>query len=1070
MKIRIHLFLALLPLMAMAQATDWENQHVLHINREPARAAFHFLPVGHEVREQTLNGPWKFRWTPTPATRITDFYLTDFDDSRWATLAVPANWEVSGFGTPIYVSAGYPFKIDPPRVTTAPKADWTTFAERNPTGQYRRTFTVPSSWVPSSAGTTASCGQTFLRFEGVQSAFYVWINGHRVGYSEDSMSPSEFNITPYLRPGQNLVAVEVYKYSDGSYLEDQDFWRFGGILRDVILFHTPDVRLCNYAVRTIPTNMAARFYGVATTTGQPDFARWTLQVNPQLRTYAGATARGWQLRAVLCDDRGTQVATASADAPDILDLDYRAANMNEWYPQRGARRFDRMTMTLDHPRLWTAETPYLYRLDLQLVDSLGHVVEHTAQRVGFRYLQISDGMLLVNGRQVRLRGVNRHEHDPFLGRVMTETRMQQDIRLLKEANVNAVRTSHYPNHSRWYELCDSAGIYVMDEANVETHGTRGILTSTSDWHEAYMDRVVSMAERDKNHACVIFWSLGNESGFGANQEAMAGWLHAFDPTRLVHYEGAQTPYVSLDRLAAMGDTLSYDEATFPYTDPRCVDVISRFYPRVKQEYLNPNIPDGTSQERAENARWEHLLDIARRTNDTRPVLTSEYAHAMGNAMGNLKDYWDEIYAHRRMLGGFVWDWVDQAVVSKAVHAPTGRLPMLYGGGFGDKPNSGAFCLNGVVFADRQTNAKFEELKWVYAPVQFRQHGDAIWAVNRSSHLRLDAYRCGWQVMQNGIAGKQGMLTLPAVEPGDSAIVAHCADFKYRETCDARLNLTVTLPSTVGTSMAEQHVVTQQIVLHDDLLGMPRRMKKPACLVLRELSGQRFALDAWRAPTDNDRGFGNWLAKDWTTNRLDSPRVVVRSDSVTEYQYAAGSIVVTTICHSERSGEMTVTQTYECRDTLPELPRLGMILRLPKAYEHLQWYGRGPWDSYPDRKEAAHIGLWQSTVTDQYTHYPRPQDSGNHEDCSLVALRTSSGHTLRIEAMDAPFSFAALHYAPQTLFATKYDHLLQEDDATFVHIDCAVLGLGNSSCGPGVLRKYSIDKQRKHTLKVRISEY
>lgn len=1053
-------------MLSAAQQADWENPQVLQLNREPARAAF--MPYQQRAgdRQLSLDGLWKFRWSATPDGRVADFYRTDYDDHAWATLAVPANWEVNGYGTPIYVSAGYPFKIDPPRVTTAPPADWTTFVERNPTGQYRRTFTVPTAWVSAEEGN----GQTFLRFEGVQSAFYVWVNGQRVGYSQDAMSPSEFNVTPYLRPGDNQLAVEVYKYCDGSYLEDQDFWRFAGIHRDVTLYHTPAVRLRDYAVRTLPHNVAARFYGVATTPGQPDFSSWTLQVDPQLSVYGQATARGWRVRAVLSDGAGQQVATAETEAADILNLDYRAATMNEWYPQRGGHRFDRLAMQVAHPRLWTAETPYLYRLELQLVDTLGHVVERASQRIGFRYLQISDGRLLVNGRQVRLRGVNRHEHDPLLGRVMTEERMQQDIRLMKAANINAVRTSHYPNHPRWYELCDSAGIYVMDEANIETHGTRGILAATPAWHAAFADRVVTMAERDKNHACVIFWSLGNESGFGPNQAAMAGWLHQFDPTRPVHYEGAQTPYITPEKLQALGDTLSYDESTFPYTDPLCVDVISRFYPRVKQDYLNPPLADGNRQERAENARWEHLLDIARRTNDTRPVLTSEYAHAMGNAMGNLNEYWEEIYAHPRLLGGFIWDWVDQGLDYHAGNGRNNRLAVRYGGGFGDKPNSGAFCLNGVVFADRQTNAKYEEVKWVYSPVQFRQHGDELWAINRSSHLRLNAYRCGWQVIVDGKAGKSGQLVLPVVEPGDSARVALSSDFACPKVGDCRLNLTVTLPSSAGNPLAEQQVVTQQVVLRDDLLGVPGRIKRRNRATALADTDARFSLDVWRAPTDNDRGFGNWLAKDWTTHRLDSPRVVVRSDSVTEYLFKAGSIVVTTRRQAEPDGSKVLTQTYECRGTLPELPRLGMVIRLPKAYEQLQWYGRGLWDSYPDRKQAAHIGWWQSTVTAQYTHYPRPQDNGNHEDCSLVILRTPAGRTLRVEAVDAPFSFEALHYAPQTLFGTRYDDQLHEDDATFLHIDCAVLGLGNSSCGPGLLRKYSIDKQRKHTLKVRIAEY
>lgn len=400
-------------------------------------------------------------------------------------------------------------------------------------------------------------------------------------------------------------------------------------------------------------------------------------------------------------------ASLQASADEILDLNHKAALMNEWYPQRGGRKFERMEGVVEKPHAWTAETPYLYTLKLALLDKQGSVVEQVQQRIGFRWVSVENGQLMVNGKPIKLRGVNRHEHDPKLARVMTEEMMQRDIRLMKQANVNAVRTSHYPNVSRWCELCDSAGIYVMDEADCETHGLRGTLTSTPDWNAAFLDRAVRMAERDKNHPSIIFWSLGNESGFGANHAAMAGWLHTFDPTRLVHYEGAQTPYQPAKGLS---------EKDFDETDPACVDVMSRFYPRVKAEYLNPCVPEGSDKERAENARWEHLLDIAMRKNDNRPVLTSEYAHCMGNALGNFKEYWEEIYSYPRMAGGFIWDWVDQGI-----YAP-GTNHVLYGGDFGDKPNLKAFCLNGVVFSDRSVSAKYQEVKHVYAPVWITQEG------------------------------------------------------------------------------------------------------------------------------------------------------------------------------------------------------------------------------------------------------------------------------------------------------------------------------------------------------------
>ena len=892
---------------------DWEDNHVLQINREPARA--YFIPYGQKAGDRmlSLNGEWQFRWTKTPQWRIKDFYRTDFNDSGWIKFPVPANWEVNDgnhtFGTPIYISAGYPFKIDPPYVMSEPKREWTTYEERNPTGQYRRTFTLPAGW---------QAGQTFLRFEGVMSAFYVWINGQKVGYSQGSMEPSEFNITSYLQQGDNQIAVEVYKYSDGSYLEDQDFWRFGGIHRDVLLYHTPDVRLRDVAIR-------ASMDGV-------------LQINPQFSVYHNENGEGYRLVATLFDGN-SPVCCDTIATDETLDLAHKASRMNEWFPQRGYRKFNRMEMKVDHPRLWSVDHPNLYTLRLQLQNADGTIVEQTSQQVGFRTIEIADGRLLINGRAIKIRGVNRHEHDPYRARVMTEELMKQDLQLMKQANINAVRLAHYPNCPRWYELCDSMGMYVMDEADCETHGLRGTLASTPDWADAFLDRAIRMAERDKNHPSIIFWSLGNESGYGPNHAAMSAWLHEFDPTRPVHYEGAQ------------GDP-----------DPKTVDVISRFYPRVMEEYLNPGIPEGSDKERAENARWERLLEIANRTNDNRPVLTSEYAHCMGNALGNFKEYWDEICSHKRMLGGFIWDWVDQGIIE-----PQGIVH--YGGDFGDKPNLHAFCMNGIVMSDRTLTPKYFEVQQVYGEVA-KACGDSYVPVDYTKAL--------------------GVKSL-----GD----------KKPKSLKSKKNFSL---FTFNFSL------------------------KPQC---------------FRAPTDNDKSFGNWLAKDWKRCGLDTLRIPMTTD--------------------QQGNELTFTFTIP--DGLPEIPRLGILIELPREYEQLTWYGRGPWDNYPDRKQSCPIGLWQSTVSQQYVHYPRPQDSGNHEDCTYVELKTKRGKRLCIEAVDRPFSFSALPYSAQYLASNTHDHELQDQGKTYLSIDCAVMGLGNSSCGPGVLKKYTIDKSKKHQLKIRIAE-
>lgn len=1021
------------------QINDWENHHVLQINREPARAAFVPFTARKGDCSLSLDGVWKFRWTPVPSERIVDFYRTDFKDKDWTDFTVPANWEINGYGTPIYVSAGYPFKIDPPRVTGEPKSSYTTYKERNPVGQYRRNFTLPMGWEAE--------GQTFLRFEGVMSAFYVWINGERVGYSQGSMEPSEFNITRWLKPGENKIALEVYRYSDGSYLEDQDFWRFGGIHRSIHLIHTPDIRIRDYAVRTLPA-------------APGNYEDFLLQIDPQFSVYKGMTGKGYTLQAVLKDANGNEVITLKGDVEDILDLEHKAARMNEWYPQRGPRKMGRMSAVLKSPQRWTAETPYLYRLELSLQAADGKTIERAVQPVGFRSIEIKEGRMLVNGKPVRFRGVNRHEHDPRTGRVMSEARMLQDILLMKQANINAVRTSHYPNVSRWYELCDSLGLYVMDEADIEEHGLRGTLASTPDWHAAFLDRAVRMAERDKNHPSVVMWSMGNESGYGPNFAAVSAWLHDFDPTRPVHYEGAQ---------GVNGEP-----------DPKTVDVISRFYTRVKQEYLNPGISEGEDKERAENARWERLLEIAERTNDNRPVMTSEYAHCMGNALGNFKEYWDEIYSNPRMLGGFIWDWVDQGIYKTL---PDGCLMVAYGGDFGDRPNLKAFCFNGVVMSDRETTPKYWEVKKVYAPVYLTMDNGQLIIRNRNHHVGLDAYRCLWTLSENGRKVKQGELQLPVVAPGETGTVA-LPDLKVNKRADVRLNISIVLKADALWAKAGHEVTCEQFALNDNLMAVTDAVKpgkrKSNVTALQLVKDCYF--QAFRAPTDNDKSFGNWLAKDWKNHKLDTPEMVVitpETESVgadgirlkhseTEYRYAAGSIRVDSHYKIYADGTVDLKQTYRMQGDLPELPRLGSAFVLDGRYENLSWYGRGPWENYPDRKTSCLIGRWGGNVNNQYTHYPRPQDSGNHEDVTEVVLTDKQGKGIRVTAIDKPFSFSALHYSAQDLYAATHDCDLKPRKEVILSLDAAVLGLGNSSCGPGVLKKYAIDKKMEYTLRVRFS--
>lgn len=1079
MKIYTLLFGLLLPIQPSAQTVhDWENHHVLQINREPARAAFTPFHAQKGDCSICLDGTWKFRWTPVPDERIVEFYQTDFNDKDWVGFPVPANWEVNGYGTPIYVSAGYPFKIDPPRVMGEPKVDYTTYKERNPVGQYRRSFQLPAGWEAR--------GQTFLRFEGVMSAFYVWINGERVGYSQGSMEPSEFNITNYLHAGENQIALEVYRYSDGSYLEDQDFWRFGGIHRSIHLLHTPDIRIRDYAVRTLPVST--------------DYQDFILQIDPQFSVYRGMTGKGTTLQGVLKDASGREIATLKGDVEDILDLEHKAGRMNEWYPQRGPRKLGRMSATIKSPKRWTAETPYLYKLHLALLTAEGEVIEQVEQSVGFRSVEIRNGQLLVNGAPVRFRGVNRHEHDPRTARVMSEERMLQDILLMKQANINAVRTSHYPNVSRWYELCDSLGLYVMDEADIEEHGLRGTLASTPDWHAAFLDRAVRMAERDKNHPSIVMWSMGNESGYGPNFAAISAWLHDFDPTRPVHYEGAQ---------GAGGEP-----------DPKTVDVISRFYTRVKQEYLNPGIAEGEDKERAENARWERLLEIAERTNDNRPVMTSEYAHSMGNALGNFKEYWDEIYSNPRMLGGFIWDWVDQGIYKTL---PDGRIMVAYGGDFGDKPNLKAFCFNGLLMSDRETTPKYWEVKKVYSPVELRVESGGLRVTNRNHHTDLSQYRCLWTLSIDGKQKDQGEITLPEVAPGESEMIPLPVSIAGKKasakaTSDLRFTISFILKRDALWAKAGHEVAWEQFCIQEGALLSSKlenrgRLKVRADEEHLSISGSDFSIQweknvtgsltsltyhgkemlahpadfplqpvtqAFRAPTDNDKSFGNWLAKDWSLHQMDNPRISldffkheVREDGAvivrvqTRNRYKEGAIVTTSLYTILSDGTIDLKTTFQPQGILPELPRLGIAFCLSSDYNTFIWQGRGPQDNYPDRKTSAAVGLWKGSVADQYVHYPRPQDSGNKEEVRRLMLTDRHGKGIRVDAVEDVFSASALHYTAQDLYKETHDCNLKPRSEIILSLDAAVLGLGNSSCGPGVLKKYAIDK-KEHTLHIRIA--
>jgi beta-galactosidase/beta-glucuronidase len=717
-------------------ALNWENPRVTGVNKEPAHATL--MPYPNEdvalkcKRESspwfmTLNGEWKFKLYENPFMVPEDFHNPNYDDYEWSNIPVPSNWQMLGYDKPIYVNVRYPFRVNPPRVPH----DW------NPTGAYRRKFIIPEDWLNK---------QIFLVFDGVDSAFYVWVNGQIVGYSQDSRLPAEFNITRYVKPGENLLAVMVLRWSVGSYLEDQDMWRMSGIFRDVYVYCAPNLHVRDFFVRT--------FF-------DEKYEDATLKVRVNVRNYSNIESKQHILEIKLYTHDWLPVF----DEPIV-------SSIGEISP--GGEAIIEVERKVSKPRKWSAEDPYLYIMLLTLKDKSGEIIEVESCRVGFRQVEVRGGRILVNGVPVYFKGVNRHEHDDVKGHAITVESMEKDIILMKRFNFNAVRTSHYPNHPAWYDLCDEYGIYVIDEANIECHGLVGLSRTIwqieekfgkswneiilefqekyedkprneiinellsrfpryvepahdPEWLHAFMERFVRMVERDKNHPCVIMWSLGNESGYGPNHDALAGWVHGYDPTRPVHYEGV---------IHTRERKIS-----------RSVDVISIMYPPL-----------------------ERLIELAEDPEEDRPIIMCEYAHSMGNSTGNLKEYWDVIYSYKRLCGGFIWDWVDQGL--KRV-TEDGREWWAYGGDFGDEPNDGNFCINGLVWPDRKPHPAMWECKKIQQPVEAEAvdlSKGLVRILNRYDFTDLSVIDIFWELTEDGKIIQEGKIPKLYTQPHGSEII------------------------------------------------------------------------------------------------------------------------------------------------------------------------------------------------------------------------------------------------------------------------------------------------------------
>ncbi|MFO7898412.1 MAG: glycoside hydrolase family 2 TIM barrel-domain containing protein [Planctomycetota bacterium] len=999
-----------------AERRYWETEQVVGENRVEPRAHFFPYPDAEAARTfdrekspfvKLLSGTWTFHLSPTAEEAPEQFFEPDFDPAGWPDIPVPSNWQLEGHDYPHYTNSAYPFPVDPPRVPT-----------ENPTGSYRRTFTVPDAWAGR---------RVYLRFDGVDSAFFVWLNGRRIGYSQGSRLPAEFDVSPHIRPGENVVAVRVYRWSDGSYLEDQDMWWLSGIFRDVYLTAVEPAHIYDLAVRT---ELDA------------DSRDATLAVDAKVNGRDGGTLDARLL--------GDHEVTASA-------------------PIAGGTA--RIEMPVNDPPKWTAETPNLRTLLLTLKDPDGRLVEVVPQKVGFRSIEIADGRLLVNGVAVKLKGTNRHEHHPDRGRAVPPEAMLQDVLLMKRHNLNAVRTSHYPDDPRFYDLCDEYGLYVMDEADIECHGMGKVgapdrLSDDPAWEEAYLDRARRMVRRDRNHPSVIAWSLGNESGFGRNHEAMAAWIRATDPTRPIHYDRDY--------------------------ELKVTDFISFMYTPVDQV-----VQVGKGEGPVTIRGHEYTLEEY----ESRPLVLCEYAHAMGNGPGGLKEYWDAFWQYDRLQGGFVWDWIDQGIRQRTVD---GREYFAYGGDFGDEPNDANFLINGLVFPDRTPSPGLLEYKKLIEPVHVEPEDlstGELRVTNRYDFRSLDHLQPSWTVAVDGdvvqsgeldplpnAAGETSLVTVPYSLPADPPPGADCrltlsfalaedAAWAERghEVAWAQFELPVGAPEPAPIPVASMPPLTCEearrriTVSGEDFRLVFDRVR--GRLVSwqhagRELLRRGPLLTFWRAPIDNDRPVKErWLADglNQLQHRTDSVTCEPgdRSVAVRVRSRIAPPVldkgflcdVVYSICGC---GDVVVEAHVVPEGDWATLPRVGFELALPGELDQVEWYGLGPGECYVDSKQAQRVGRYRRPVDELCTPYVFPQEQGNRTDVRWVAL---AGGAAGLFACGMPaLDFSALPYRTEDLERARHTCELVRRDEVTLHLDHRHHGLGSGSCGPETLPRYRLEAE------------
>lgn len=1018
-----HLFYAvsalLVSLALQAQPKEWEDQRVNQINREPIHA--HFVPYSSErgalqrdtSKEQrySLNGTWKFHYAKNPASRPVTFYEEGYDVSGWKDIEVPGSWELQGFDAPIYTDTRYPFPAEPPHVP----------ADYNPVGSYVTTFTVPADFKGK---------DILLNFGGVESAYYCWLNGHFVGYAEDSRLPSEFLINKYLKSGENTLAVEVYRYSDGSYLEGQDYWKYSGIERDVRLIARPQERVKDFEISADLTN---------------NYQDGLLDVKVTLDNRKIGKGTGVQLKVL---DGTKEIAsrqfTAKAKTDSIFIFTERFPGVKHW----------------------TAETPNLYSLVVNTLDKQGRVTESFVQRFGFRKVEMKNGMLQVNGTPILIKGVNRHEHDMHKGRSISVESMIEDIRLMKQFNINAVRTCHYPNYEEWYDLCNEYGLYLVDEANIESHGMEahpdGTLANMEGWDIPFMERMERMVERDKNITAIITWSLGNESGYGKHFETLYHWTKKRDASRPVQYEGGGVKGLS--------------------------DIYCPMYGRVwlLRQWVNQRQP--------------------------RPLILCEYAHAMGNSVGNLNDYWDLIYKYDNLQGGFIWDWVDQTF---AIKDKKGHDIQAYGGdmGFVGIVNDSNFCANGLVAADRSLHPHIWEVKKIYQYMHFEGvpfSSGLIKVTNRHDFVSSDVYDYVWTVKADGKTLYQGKLDVPVIAPHQSAEVPvriptiqgepgteyflHISALTREETPlvpKGHLAASEQWKLPVASSSVSAPVLSGTLSTVDEAENITINgasvsvtfSKKNGEITKYMIDGNNYLKEGlrpnfWRPLTDNDvanklgdrsetwKNAGNELSlKAFSTDiATDKKSVVVKVTYDMPLQESSTSVVYTVYA----DGIIKTAYSFVPGDKqLPEIPRVGMRMILKGDYDQMTWFGRGPQENYWDRKSGADIDLYKASVWEQYHPYVRAQETANKSDVRWVALQDQAGNGILVKSGCEPLTVSAWNFPMKDIeyIPSSIQHVhggsIEKKDMVWLNIDSKQMGVGgDNTWGAQTHPEYTITPVRQ----------